>query len=364
MILRKPFINRTAIRRGVGRREVVIVACIVGIGILLLLTYLNQQRALARRNMCEFRQMRQAQALWVHESLHGAMPGYRNLQSLDAEGQPVPASWVFATLPYIAPPPPNTDLEAQEKWFAEYLKGETGEAKPGPYAPIHDEYGPQGPDKLRGQTPQLYVPELVCPSHPPDESDHAGWLCYVVNSGLPDAPATEEAPADWPANGMFLDLFPTPDELASPVTLQFVEEHDGLNHTLLLTENVDCGRWTESRESLVGFVWVANVIEGQAAPGDQLLRINQRAGEGDGSIKFARPSSYHPGGVNVVYASGATRFLTDEMDYLVFAQLMSSDGRDIRQPGALTPIGAPYRIEPSLKPQDNAPHGERQENGE
>ena len=41
----------------------------------------------------------------------------------------------------------------------------------------------------------------------------------------------------------------------------------------------------------------------------------------------ARPSSEHKGGVNVVFADGHVQFLKTDIDYTVYARLMSSDGK-------------------------------------
>lgn len=42
-------------------------------------------------------------------------------------------------------------------------------------------------------------------------------------------------------------------------------------------------------------------------------------------VETMRPSSFHPGGSNVVYADGRTGFLNETVDYVVYQQLMTGD---------------------------------------
>jgi prepilin-type processing-associated H-X9-DG protein len=51
-----------------------------------------------------------------------------------------------------------------------------------------------------------------------------------------------------------------------------------------------------------------------------------------GSV-FARPSSYHPNGVNMVFADSHLKFVSDQIDYYVYCLLMSSNGQRVRKPG-------------------------------
>ena len=184
----------------------------------------------------------------------------------------------------------------------------------------------------------------MCPDDPPpDLPATPNWSSWIVNAGMPDAPPSPDFPADWPANGVFLDLFtPGAARPTGRTSAAFIEQHDGLASTLLLSENVDSGLWTDHGEAQVGFVWIAGIHNGLPDPGDQLLRINQLIGQGDGSIRFARPSSRHRGGVNVVYASGAFQFLNEDIDYLVFARLMITDSHGAKIPGSDRPVPPPY----------------------
>ncbi len=331
---------------GLVRREILVVIAVLLLAVLLILPYLNQRRIEVRRTLCEARQMRTAQAILRHALHRGHLPGYRNLQAIDARGQRRPASWVFPVLPYLFPlsarvdQPPSNNPDDVLQWL-EKNKGLTG-----PYAQVYEDFGEQGPEASRGGRPKVYVLELVCPANPPeDAASQPGWNSFVVNTGMSDAQASSEFPADWPSNGVFTDQFSETGLLADPTTLEFIAAHDGLNDTILLSENVDSGLWTDESESKVGFVWVAGFVNGQPDPGDKLRRINDQIGHGDGSIRFARPSSYHPGGVNAAMCNGSTRFLDERIDYVVYVQLMTTDRHNVRYPGTDKPVEAPYRLE-------------------
>jgi prepilin-type processing-associated H-X9-DG protein len=41
---------------------------------------------------------------------------------------------------------------------------------------------------------------------------------------------------------------------------------------------------------------------------------------------YARPSSFHPGGVNMAFCDGHVRFLSDKIRYGVYQALMTPDG--------------------------------------
>jgi hypothetical protein len=60
-------------------------------------------------------------------------------------------------------------------------------------------------------------------------------------------------------------------------------------------------------------------------PPRESLKINVDAGDGQGtSYDFARPSSKHPGGVNMAFAAGNVLFVKDTISYFVYVKLMTS----------------------------------------
>jgi hypothetical protein len=330
-------------RRGIALREVLVIGALALMLLMMLVMWVGGRRGASRRDLCEFRQQQSAAALLQFEAMQGHFPGYRNLQAVADGGERRPSSWVFSVLPYLGyKPVPGTDLGGDFRAIAE------DKAIERPYLPLFKRYGPAGPDDLRGEKPAARILELLCPDDPtrlaPTPENRLSW---VVNTGMPDAAVRQTGmsapPADWNANGVFMNQFDDGAAEKPLVSLAWIEAHDGANTTLLLSENVDAGEWTDVGESLLGFVWVAEEANGQPTRGGKLWGINEHTGEGDGSLKFARPSSFHPGGVNVVYASGQTQFMDQEIDWLVFTRLLTPDGAAAKFPGTSDPVPEAYR---------------------
>lgn len=259
------------------------------------------------------------------------LPGYVNEMAVDAAGQRQKTGWAFSLLPYM-----NRQSDAKTGKLP-------GPEVYGPWNKVYRYYGPDGDDDSRGKTPSEYIPELICPDDPrATQQPRDAWLSYVANCGLPDAGPKDAFPADWPANGVFLERFLDRDA-AQAVTWKFIEEHDGASYTLLLSENIDAGKWTDGAESQVGFLWYPGTPRGEFDPAGAVLSINQERGKGDGSVQFARPSSRHEKGVNVAYADGHTSFLASEIDYRIYAAHMSPDGQNAKWPGSDRPLDPPWR---------------------
>ena len=330
-------------RAGISRRDVLAIVVVLGIGIMFLFPYLFDSRMGARRRFCEYRQMSLGRALLRYEAHFGEFPAYRGSLNPLQEDAPV-VGWAYFILPYVGVAYDSDNLQYEPQQ----------DARLGPWEKIQQQYGPTSSQEKRRQISQVYISQLVCPDDAPphlaSDLSAVAWSSYVVNGGLPDASLTDEAagpfPVDWPANGMFLNGGLPPDHKFSfKVTVESIQQADGAANTLMLSENLDSGLWTAASETQLTFLWVANSREGRADPGNQLLRMNQRAGEGQGSGKvlFARPSSGHRGGVNVVYADGHTEFLSDQIDYAIYTYKMTADGRNLRRPGSDQPIGSPYQ---------------------
>jgi prepilin-type processing-associated H-X9-DG protein len=82
-------------------------------------------------------------------------------------------------------------------------------------------------------------------------------------------------------------------------------------------------------EARIGMVWHPT-----RQPNDA-QKINGRKDEaGDIAQNFdvVRPSSNHAGGVNATMADGSAKFLSDEMDYLVYILIMTPNGNKCADP--------------------------------
>jgi prepilin-type processing-associated H-X9-DG protein len=71
------------------------------------------------------------------------------------------------------------------------------------------------------------------------------------------------------------------------------------------------------------------VINGTLPPGTNLGSLTPPATVNS----CIRPSSYHPGGVNVTFCDGHTRFISQDIQYSVYCLLMTPDGQNCNTPG-------------------------------
>jgi prepilin-type processing-associated H-X9-DG protein len=325
--------RRQSLRRGLSRSEIVALVVIGLVGAAVLLPYLAQSQRSARRVTCSSRQADAAMTMLFASELRPGkeFPGYANELAVDAAGQPQKTGWVFSLLPYL-----HRQIDPKT--------GKTpGPDVFGPWKPLHQQHGPQGADSDRGQPPTDYIAELICPDDPrATKMPREAWLSFVANCGLPDAPPKDGFPADWPANGVFLERFLDRDERRA-MTWQFIEDHDGASYTLLLSENIDAGKWTDASEAQTGFLWYPGTAQGAYDPASTVLFINMDRGQSDGTVRFARPASGHERGVNVAYADGHTSFLVDEIDYRIYAAHMSPDGQNAMWPASDKPLDPPWR---------------------
>lgn len=295
-------------RHGVGLKEIVIVGALIGLVFLMLAPLILRSRENARRNACLFHQKLLADALILYDEDRRELPGYGNLQDPGSDLD-LTTGWLFPPLPFLQ---------------SQVYVG-TDELPLPPYLEEFQAYSTGG--ELAGKKPDFTIYETICPDDAPADPDlWGGFNSYVVNGGMPDVQPTAEIPADWATNGIFQNrLNQKAGNAFEQFTLLQISERDGLESTLLLGENVDAGPWNSPKEADVAFVW-SNLP-------DAILRINQQVGKGDGSSRFARMSSYHPGGVNLMFASGAGKFISQEIDPILLAEMQAPDDANAKVAG-------------------------------
>jgi len=211
------------------------------------------------------------------------------------------------------------------------------------------------PNKAAAACQRPHLELLVCPSHPPDQvpSRDQTYNTYVANAGVSLQGGADQNFVNHPANGVFLDM--TQQYRSSSQTSVFnrsayITGADGLSNTLFYSENVAAGLLSQAQsvqqeandqlgtgwhvddipKKWTVFVW-QNTLSPEAA-----AKINGTAGSpnlesvtiGGAGDRAARPSALHPGGVNAVFADKHTAFLKEEMEYWVYIQLMTCDGRN------------------------------------
>lgn len=336
--------------------EILVVVAIIAILIAMLLPAVLSVRGAARRTHC-LSQMRQiGLALHSFETRRGHYPGRigpvyrRNNIYLQQDAGPAIGSWSTAIL---------TDIEANS--INEGMARAT-DGLPGGY-----EFS-------------LRIDLLLCPddrlayvSGAPESA-----TSYAANSGIPDRflPGVifdrifqTDRPqqfyqTDSRANGVCHQLQRLPYDLPKtwlPVSNDYIARHDGTSHTILIAENVDATSWLSGSESGNCIVWDAekedravlrqfNTIRLDrlnAWEAERPYHINERKGErpegkrfpieaasqhpmrvaAHVDMRFARPSSFHQGGgVNMIFCDGSGRFVSEQIPYAVYVQLMTPHG--------------------------------------
>lgn len=254
-----------------------IVLVLVGIAVAVGIPWLLRSREQQRLRMCEKRLGEIAAAQLLLERTAGHFPGFANPLS-NANAEKVEASfgsWIVVSLGILY------RSELASAW-------------------------------QHGKREARYLPDLVCPAAaPPDPTPDMAWLSYVANCGRGDR-------LNDPACGVYMDLRMKPPVR---ITVADLDAHDGAATTLLLSENVQAGRWTSTEAADVGMLWWLD-------PGAcSALNRCREAPSDTHRTEYARPSSNHAHGVNAAYADGHVDFLSDAIEYRVYQQLMAPDDR-------------------------------------
>jgi prepilin-type N-terminal cleavage/methylation domain-containing protein len=197
---------------------------------------------------------------------------------------------------------------------------------------------------------------FTCPDHV-NAYKKAGGLSYVVNAGHMMAAiwgsATNNTPnlIDWSLPTGTPDLTDTAIGQATGViwpqditgtwssSLDYVSTGDGTTTTILITENLQAGKWYDVSTAGLGFGvkitsltaaypnagTAANQLNGTGTPpvpDDWFINRNLSATQ----YAAPRPSSQHAGGVNVIMCDGSGKYLNENMDQGVFIKLTTSNG--------------------------------------
>ena len=176
---------------------------------------------------------------------------------------------------------------------------------------------------------------LVCPSDQTNIQD----VCrnsYASNAGRQDNTSPNSGiPMDWAANGVFDNRLkgrpnaPSPDSFPiNRTTTGDISRGDGTSTTLLLIENVNLVVWNVMpTEYAAGVVWYPVATPNQ--PFNARREFDATATDWD----YAQPTAQHPLGFDVAMADGSTKFIAQNIDYTVYARLMTSNGGRTQNPG-------------------------------
>ncbi|MCS7239533.1 MAG: DUF1559 domain-containing protein [Thermoguttaceae bacterium] len=282
-------------RKGFTLVEMLVVVVIIAMLAGILLPAVLRGREAARRAECLNNQKQLALATQQFENARGQLPGY-----LNSFGGVDNLTWVIMLLPHLG------EQELWKLWR-----------------------DPNRPLAAKAQAGGTTLPVVKCPS---DTSIPDHGLSFVVNCGRADL---NEVPGNaklLKASGLFFNL--SDDQLKSRLAIRTEAITDGADATIMLSENLHASFWAPQpgpsnqvillTRTDVGMLWTVD--------GAGCSRINQCRDEGDPNVlgpppEFARPSSAHPGGVNVTFASGRQQFLDEGIDYRVYCEMMAPDDK-------------------------------------
>lgn len=291
--------------------ELLVVISIIGMLMALLLPAVQSARESSRANTCRNNLRNLALAAVQFETNRGLFPGHSNNIG---PGNNIDRSWAFVLLPYLD----------KRSVYDQFVTKDASAAL--------DANGTANSDIKH----TLEV--MLCPSDPPEVVGQAS-TSYAVNAGQIDHdPASQPGRKfrDYQGNGLFFyRTAPITGEVLISMSAAYISGADGMGTTIMMSENADAWTWTDVTERYSSFCY--HVDDGlPGTPGANPpypLAINVQYGQsktGGGQPSpdkgFMRPSSYHPGGVNVAYCDARVKFMREDISYGVFQALMTPRG--------------------------------------
>jgi prepilin-type N-terminal cleavage/methylation domain-containing protein/prepilin-type processing-associated H-X9-DG protein len=346
-------------RLGFTLVELLVVIEIIGILMGLLVPAVQAAREAARRAQCANHLKNLGLAAVEYETAKKKLPGYINLFGTWSGGvDPADGmnsissvhakigSWHVSLMPYL-------DAQATyERWnedkYPLLADGTPNVAQDGSFFHVNS-------------APNL--PIFQCPSATIEQT--AGRNTYVSNNGMyyefsgSASDAANFTRASRPANGAFCSKVSstntgTPATFPIGSDVRIEDFKDGPSNTILFSENLQAQpfHWlsiapgsqagplldpgSNLRVDLAalnqGMIYFAAIdpANTSATTPDPRHVINGSKDtatlSSDGAL-VARPSSYHPGGVNAAFADGQVRFVSETIDYPTYKALMTLRGK-------------------------------------
>lgn len=284
--------NNRSFRLAFTLVELLVVISIIGLLIALTIPATTAARDRARQARCTSNIKQTNLATMEYITRYGYFPGWKNqFQSVKSSSQnnKVNGSWVAALLPFF------NEGALEKKWV----------------------------EGVQDTACLLY---LICSAdaRPDKNNPH---LSYVVNCGNTTGTSRDA--------GVFLDLVPpTSGKRPTKQTLDFITSNDGLSTTIMTSENNQAYLWgPDANISWQGFVFFDSnpntMGTSQALNWDYrgVKMSSQASRNATNADAYARPSSYHPGGVNTSWCDSRVVKLNDDIDYEIYKMMLAPNDR-------------------------------------
>lgn len=278
--------------------ELLVVISIIGVLIAITIPATTAARDRARQAKCISNIKQTNLATMEYITRNGYFPGWKNpFQNATNSNTKVNGSWVATLLPFF------NEGALEKKWV----------------------------EAIPDSACLLY---LICPADArPDKIEP--HLSYVVNCGNTTGSSRDA--------GVFLDLEIKNNKRPTKQTLDFIASNDGLSSTIMTSENNQAYMWSypgsldinaaHANISWQGFVFYENnpntMGTSQAVNWDYRgVKMGSQASRNAATADaYARPSSYHPGGVNTSWCDSRVVKVHDDIDYEIYKMMLAPNDK-------------------------------------
>ena len=282
--------HNRSIRTAFTLVELLVVITIIGMLVAIAIPAVTAARDRARQDKCISNIKQTNMATLQYVTRYTYFPGWKNqYRGVTKTSNVVTGSWVSALLPFFG------EGALEKKW-------------------------------VEGEQDTSCLLYLICPSDVrPDKIDP--HLSYIVNCGNTTGSSRDA--------GIFLNLEPTSsNKRPTKQTLDFISSSDGVSSTIMTSENNQAYMWGPAANiSWQGFVFFDsnpnNMGTSQAINWDYrgIKMSSQTSRNANTADIYARPSSYHPGGVNTSWCDSRVVKLHDDIDYEIYRMMLAPNDR-------------------------------------
>lgn len=334
--------------------EMLVVITIIGVLAALLLPAVMMAREAARKAQCASQLGQISKAQITYASNKGYFAPARQITAYGAANSMVASyfSWVHPILP-----------ELGENALAQTINDNNKAGRD-----IQYEWN----GATQGPLLRMRMALLICPTDPTatDTTYFEAPLSYLANVGRVNNYSTtvcgapNAKPYDHIHNGLFEELLATTCRPAK-VSMADVSNGDGASNTIMYAESLDAFTWrTTEAEYDVGLNWYPFTSSpdpwmSNSPPSNtelnsyvQLLAhpLAGKRSRPDVATDYSNGIGVHPSskhgarGFNAAMCDGSVRFISDGINYSVYALLMTSKGRNAYDPNATPtpPLPQPY----------------------